>query len=399
MLKEFKILDAYEKMFYSDKNYFLISGGRGSGKSTQVAAYFLIKLLGDEFFRGVVSRFSAKSVKFSIYQDIIDLATDWGILSSLQLAGEEIVNPENENKIITHSFRISDNTQIAKSKGLARATHLIIDEAQELPSEEEYIKVIDSFRTKGVERKIFIVFNPTSKRHWIHKRFYIDGRPNPKWEEDHEWIHTTYLDNINNLDPKKILEWERARVTDPDYYNHHILGQWRAAWEGVIFDRFSTDPTDWTSEPAYGLDWGFASDPTAVIEVQIRGRDLKLKEILYTTGLTNREISQHLLNKGISQRASIIADSAEPKSISEMKSLGWSNLQGAKKGPGSVISGIKLIKDYNLFVDPGSTNLIRELETYRWKEGTEIPIDSDNHLIDALRYVLSSTGKGKYNII
>jgi phage terminase large subunit len=397
-MREFKVLQAYADLFYSDKTYFLISGGRSSGKSTQVAAYFVIKLFSDEFFRGVISRYSAKSVKMSIYQDILDVLKDWNLLDRVQIAGQEIINPVNDNRIITHSFRIPDATMSAKGKGLARVTHLIIDEATELPSEEEYIKVQDSFRVKGVERKIFIVFNPTSKLHWIHKRWFIDGKPNPKWFIDHCFIHTTYRDNANNIDHTKMEEWERMKTLDSEYYSHHILGEWRDAYIGKIFKDWHFDynpPHD--AEITYGLDFGFSSDPAACIEVKRKGNQIWIREILYSTGLTNDDLYSELNRKGIDERSTVIADSAEPKSIEDLRKMGLRRIVGAKKGAGSVIRGIKLISSLEVHCDSRSQNLIDEYNSYVWKVGTDIPQDKNNHIIDALRYALSQeTPTGVY---
>ena len=114
MIKEFRVLDEYAPVFYSDKSYYLISGGRASGKSTQIAAYFLIKLMGDEFFRGVISRYTQKSIKSSIYRDILDLAEQWGIKSFLRIEGDEVINPSNGNMIITHAMRLADGTMTAR---------------------------------------------------------------------------------------------------------------------------------------------------------------------------------------------------------------------------------------------------------------------------------------------
>ena len=165
MDKAFKFLPYYGPLFHSDKTYFLISGGRASGKSTNAAAYFLVMLMNDTYFRGVIARYTQKSIKSSIYRDILDLIEDWGISSYIRIDGDEITNRINGNMILTHAMKLADGTQTAKGKGLAKVTHLLIDEATELPSEEEFIKLNDSFRTKGVDRKILILFNPTTKRH------------------------------------------------------------------------------------------------------------------------------------------------------------------------------------------------------------------------------------------
>ena len=279
----------------------------------------------------------------------------------------------------------------AKGKGLAKVTHAIIDEATELPSEEEFIKMIDTFRTKGSERKIFVVFNPTSKLHWIHKRWFIDGQPNPKWLLDHEFIHTTYQHNIQNLDPTKVAEWERMKDIDPEYYEHHVLGMWRDAYLGRIYSNwnFSYDPPA-DAETFYGLDFGFSSDPTAVIEVKKKDNRIWIREILYKTGLTNDEIVSVLMSRGLDERSLIIADSSEPKSIEELRRAGLKRIQGAVKGPGSVINGIKRVASMEVFCDPKSQNLIDEYNSYIWKVDKDVPEDRNNHILDALRYALTS---------
>ena len=392
-MKEFKILEPYAPLFWSNKTYYLISGGRASGKSTQSAAYFLMKLMGDDFFRGVVSRYTQRSIKSSIYRDILDLAEQWGLKPFIKLDGDEIHNLKNGNMIITHAMRLADGSMSAKGKGLSKVTHLLIDEATELPSEEEFIKLNDSFRTPGVDRKILILFNPTSTRHWLHRRWYIDGKPNPKWFRDHEFIHTTYHINQHNLDPKKILEWEGMKLQDPEYYSHHILGEWNDGVQGRIFRdwQFNYQP-DPEAKVIYGVDFGFSSDPTTIIEVRKHGRHLWLKELLYETGLTNEDLSTIMQGLGISKTARIIADSAEPKSIETLRRLGWRNCQGAAKGPDSVRKGIDTVKSHQVWVDPESSNLIDEYNLYSWDKTGQRPEDQHNHCMDAIRYALSQEG-------
>ena len=390
MNKEFRILDVYAPIFYSDKTYYLISGGRGSGKSTQVAAYFLIKLMGDEFFRGVISRYTQRSIKSSIYRDILDLAEQWGIKSFLRIEGDEVINPANGNMIITHAMRLADGTMTARGKGLARVTHLLIDEATELPSEEEFIKLNDSFRTKGVERKIFLLFNPTTVRHWIYKRWYIDSKPNPKWLDDHEYIHTTYHCNEQNLDAKKITEWEKMREIDPEYYDHHIMGLWSEGLLGRIFKHWQfTYQPDPEAQVFYGLDFGFSNDPTALVEIKKKGNKIWLRELIYETGLTNDDISLLMEKAGLKKTAIVIADSAEPKSITELLRMGWRNIQGAYKGPDSIRNGVNKLLSYEVFCDPSSKHLVDEYNLYSWDKTGDKPEDDNNHLMDAIRYGLS----------
>jgi phage terminase large subunit len=395
--KQFKFLDWFAPVFYEqDKTYWVISGGRASGKSTQAAAYFLMKLLGKEYFRGVVSRYTQKSISSSIYRDILDLVADWGVAPFLTIKGEEIRAVGSKNMITTHAMRLQEGTVTAKGKGLARVTHLLIDEATELPSEEEYIKLIDSFRQKDAERKIFMLFNPTSKSHWIFKRFFLpDGQPNPKWAHNHGYLHTTYKDNLSNLDPKKVQEWEDLGAYDPDYYSHHIKGEWRDIGDGQVFKnwKFEFNP-DAEAEIVYGLDWGFAADPTALVKVYKRGKSIWAEELLYSTGLTNEDISAAMDRLGVPRAASIYADSAEPKSIETLRRLGWRNLSPAQKGPDSVRAGIDRLRSFEVYVKPSSENLIEEYYNYAYRHGTDKPVDSYNHLMDALRYATHSLQEG-----
>ena len=400
MNPDFEILEPYGVLFHSKKPYYLISGGRASGKSTNVAMYFIIKLFEEDYFRGVIARYTAKSLTHSIYQDILDLLEQLNLKGFLQISGDTIAHP-NGNQIITHAMKIAEGTMSAKSKGLASVTHLLIDEATELPSEEEYIRLVDSFRTKGVERKIFLCFNPTSKDHWIYRRFYNpDGTPNPKWSIDHNFLHTTYHCNIDNLDMTKVEEWERMRDIDPEYYNHHILGEWSDLNQGAVYKTWTFEyQPDPEAERLIGMDFGYSNDPTAIIDVRRRGNRLWIKELLYETGMTNTDIIEALNRLGISKRDYILADSAEPKSIEEVRRAGY-NIHPAVKGPDSVRHGIQKVSAYEVYADPRSENLKTEYMNYVYRTGTNTPKDDYNHLMDSLRYALSrEKASGKYALI
>ena len=396
MNKEFKFLDAFHPIFYEDKTYWILSGGRASGKTTNVAAYFVMKLMGPDYFRGVIARYTSRALTNSIYRDIVDIISDWGLAAYIEVKGDEICSKRNGNMIITHSMKLAEGTMTARGKGLARVTHLLIDEATELPSEEEYLKLIDSFRTKGVERRIFLLFNPTSKQSWIYKRFYLpDGTPNPKWMNNHGYIHTTYKDNEHNLDPTKIKEWEDALYSDPVYYAHHILGQWRDIGEGSVFKNWSFDyQPDPEVEIVYGLDFGFSSDPTALVRVKKKDKRLWVEEMIYHKGLTTEDLSSLMDSAGVPKHASIYADSADPRSIETLRRLGWKNIYAAIKGPDSIRSGIDKIHTYQVSANPKSENLIEEYYNYAYRLGTDKPIDNYNHAMDALRYAVGALQEG-----
>ena len=343
-----------------------------------------------EYFRGVIGRYTQKALTNSIYRDITDLITQWNLDTYLEIKGDEIRNKLNDNMILTHALKLAEGSMTAKGKGLARVTHLLLDEATELPSEEEYLKLIDSFRQKGAERKIFLLFNPTAKSHWIFKRFYLpDGQPNPKWLKNHGFLHTTYLDNSDNLDPTKVAEWEDLAQQDADYFAHHIMGEWRDIGEGQVFKgwHFEHNP-DPEAEVVYGMDWGFANDPTALVRVHKRGKKLWVEELLYQTGLTNEDIYDRMVSLGIPKDAVIYADSAEPKAIETIRRLGYRNIRPTAKGPDSVRAGIDKVRTYEVYVHPQSSNLIEEYYQYAYRSGTDKPIDAYNHAMDSLRYAV-----------
>jgi len=391
----FRFLDAYAPLFYFPHRYFLISGGRAGGKTYNTVAYCIYKLFDPEYCRIVIARYTQRSIKSSIYRDIIDLIEKWGLTSFIRFEGEDIVNIQNGNRMMTHSFKMTDKSAIAKSKGIANPTILLIDEAQELPNEEAFIVLNDSFRNTQGHTQIILLFNPESKAHWIYKRWYLNSKPNPIWLDDHCFIHTTYKDNPY-IDPLKVREWERMRDIDPKYYSKHILGEWQEIAEGQIFDNWKAgwDP-DPEAKRIIAIDFGFSNDPTAVIDCRMRNTKLWVRELFYGTSMTNQDLAEILKANGITRADTIIADSAEPKSIEELRRAGFT-VRPAIKGPDSVRSGISKLLSKEVYVDPSSKNIWNEYENYRWMQGVNRPIDEYNHAMDAIRYALSGETSGQY---
>jgi len=392
----FRFLDAYAPLFYYDHRYFLISGGRAGGKTYNTVAYCIYKLFdSNEYVRIVIARYTQRSIKSSIYRDILDLLEKFGLMPFVKFEGEDIVNIQNGNRIMTHSFKLTDKAAVAKSKGIANPTMLIVDEAQEIPNEEAFIQLNDSFRNTQGHTQIILLFNPESKAHWIYKRWYLNGKPNPKWLDDHCFIHTTFEDNPY-LDPLKVKEWQRMRDLDTKYYSKHILGEWQEIAEGQIFDNWKPgfDP-DMEAKRIIGIDFGFSNDPTAVIDVRIKNTKIWVKELFYGTSMTNQDLAEILHKTGVTRNDVIIADSAEPKSIEEIRRAGFT-VRPAVKGPDSIRSGISKLLAKEVYVDINSKNIWNEYENYRWMQGINKPIDEYNHAMDAIRYALSGETVGQY---
>jgi phage terminase large subunit len=247
--------------------------------------------------------------------------------------------------------------------------------------------------------------NPATKESWIYKRFFENKgitEGSNKTTKDTTYIHTTYLDNINNLSPSFIEQVEEIKIRRPEKYKHTILGGWLNKAEGVIFNNWSIGEFKEEGISVFGQDYGFSADPTTLVEtnIDVKNKIIYLRLHCYKQGLTTSQIAQ--LNLQFAKDKLIVADSAEPRLINELKHLGC-NVVGAIKGADSVVYGISLLQDYDLVVDSDSIDLHKELNNYSWLEKkSKTPIDKFNHALDAIRYAvsyqLSNPNKGKYNI-
>jgi phage terminase large subunit len=317
----------------------------------------------------------------------------------------EIVNKHSNSKIVFRGIKTSSGDQTANLKSLQGVTTWILDEAEELTDETTFDKINLSIRQKGKQNRVILILNPTTKEHWIYKRFFEDRGIQSGFNgvnEDTTYIHTTYLDNIDNLDSSFIEEIERIKVNNVKKYNHVILGGWLDKAEGVIFSNWSVGEFKEVGKSVFGQDYGFSIDPTTLVQTSIdkTNKKIYIKECLYKPKLTTTEIiNENIRYAGLNL---IIGDNAEPRLIHEIKSKGL-NITEAVKGPGSISAGIALLQDYELIISPESINIIKELNNYCWLEKkSNTPIDDFNHAIDAIRYAvyyqLANPNKGKYNI-
>ncbi len=291
-------------------------------------------------------------------------------------------------------FFSADNP--AKLRG-ARRDVLFINECNNVEWESYYQLAI---RTR---KFIYLDYNPVAE-FWVDTELMKDN--------DAEMIVLTYKDN-EALDASIIKEIEKAR--DKAETSSYWANWWRVYGlgeignlQGVVIDNWQqceTIPMD-AKLVAYGTDFGFTNDPTTLIAVYKQEGKLWVDELLYRTNMTNSEIGNFYKTQNIG-RAEIICDSAEPKSIEELRRQGF-NVHPAMKGPDSIKIGIDILKRYEIMVTKRSTNLIKELRSYLWetdRDGklTGKPIDHNNHAIDALRYIglnkLNNRPAGKYATI
>jgi phage terminase large subunit len=267
---------------------------------------------------------------------------------------------------------------------------LYINEANELYF-EDWQQLI--FRTT---EKAILDYNPSDEFHFIYEKI--------KPREDADFYITTYKDNPF-LSNEIVSEIERLKSIDENYWNIYGLGQIGSS-QALIFriNECNSIPTE-AKFLSYGMDFGFTNDPTTLVAIYQQGDNIYLKELLYQTGLTNRDINDKLKFHEV-ERKEVFADSAEPKSIEELYRMGW-NIKPATKGQGSVNIGIDMMKRYKLFVTKDSVNMIKEFRNYKWQEDKNgnilnVPVDMFNHTIDAIRYglydKLARPNYGKYAV-
>ena len=370
--------------------YFIVTGGRGSGKSFAINSVLLL-LTYQAGHTILFTRYTLRAAGISIIPEFIEKLELLGVIDQFKITKDEIINKGNGSKIIFRGIKTSSGDQTANLKSLQGITTWVMDEAEELNDEDIFDKIDLSVRNKIQENRVILILNPTTKEHFIYKRWFEDrgvSAGSNITKEDTTYIHTTYLDNIDNLSESYIKQIETMKVRRPNRYKHTIEGAWLDKAEGVIFTDWSIGEFKQVGKVVYGQDYGFSNDPSTLVKTSIdkENKVIYIQLCFYQTKLTTSEILQ--LNKKFAADNLIVGDSAEPRLITELSRD--CNVVPAIKGQGSITFGISLLQDYDLVITEDSTELIKELNNYCWLEKkSQTPVDNFNHAIDALRYAVS----------
>ena len=367
-------------------------GGAGSGKSFFVGQKTILKAL--QYKRKIlVIRKVGNTLKDSV----------WAMYKRLLYKMPQVIKSVNKSdytiELINGSvflFKGLDDSE--KIKSIEGITDIVIEEASEI-TEEDFDQLNLRLRAACGLLQIYLMFNPVSKANWVYKRFFANGTP-----ADTKIIHTTYKDNPR-LPKEYVDELLRLERTNPAYYKIYVLGGF-ATLDKLVFPvktiRLISDDEVKDLPFWIGMDFGYTNDPTAITW----GRCDKANKKLYITGeydkrgMTNDVIATTITDLGFAKER-IVADSAEPKSIAELKRLGISRIKPAVKGPDSVKNGIDNLQRYDIIIDERCLNTIEEFDNYTWvkdkKTGEYInqPIDSFNHHIDSIRYGIQAISKKK----
>ena len=377
----------WAKPLLNPKRYKGAKGGRGSGKSHFFAEMLVESHILNPDCNSVCIREIQKSLKFSAKKLIEDKIRSMGVSHLFDITLTEIRNKNGNGIIIFQGMQDHTSDSIKSLEGFDIAW---CEESQSI-SKRSIELLLPTIRKKDSE--VWFSWNP-----------YMDNDPvetmiNWNKDEDSICIHVNYLENPF-IDDILIKEAERHKRNKPDSFDHVWLGKYATKSDSQIFkDKY--DIKDFIIDesfgnPLFGMDFGFANDPTTGIKVYIKNDILYISDEAYKVGLELDDTSMYLKSKIKDiEKYVICADCARPESISYLKRNGLPKIRGVKKWSGSVIDGIEFIKSFDkIIIHPKCENTISEFRLYSYKidkrTDTILPDveDSNNHIIDAIRYAL-----------
>ena len=377
--------------------YRVVKGSRSSKKSVTMALWTIYNIMIHQQANMLVIRKTYRTIKDSCYAQLKWAIHRFGV-DAFFLCKEsplEITYIPTGQKIF---FRGLDDplkvTSITVETGVL--CWLWIEEAYEITKETDFDTLDESIRGKlpqDLFKSVTLTFNPWNDRHWIKARFF------DKKDSEVLAMTTNYLMN-EFLDESDRKIFERMKVENPRRYNVAGLGEWGVV-DGLVYENWEEKLFDWQEvssmpdvDSAFGMDFGYTNDPTAMFcgLISNNQKTIWVFDELYKKALTNEMIYNEVSKMGYAKEK-ITADSAEPKSIEELRRLGLRRIKAAGKGKDSVMNGIQKIQDYHIIVHPRCVNFLTEISCYAWeqdKSGTAInrPIDDYNHLMDAMRYAM-----------
>lgn len=377
--------------------YRVVKGSRASKKSTTTALNMIYRIMTYPDSNGLVIRKVFRTVKDSCFSQLkwaihrLKVDKYWKATNSPL----ELTYLPTGQKIL---FRGLDDplkvTSVAVDKG--SLCFLWIEEAYEIMSEDDFNMLDESIRGQvpdGLFKQITLTLNPWNDRHWIKRRFF------DREDKDILAITTNYKCN-EWLDQADLKVFDEMKTHNPKRYRVAGLGEWGVV-DGLVYENIEEKRFDISSligqegiESVFGLDFGYTNDPTALFcgLIDLKNKLIYVFDELYKKGLSNKKIYEEVEAMG-HRKESIIADSAEPKSIDELRSLGLTRVRAAKKGKDSILNGIQFIQDFKLVIHPRCVNFLTEVTNYQWAKdkfdnSINKPIDDFNHLMDAMRYAI-----------
>lgn len=390
----------YNSFWNSRKRYRVLKGGKGSKKSTTTALNLIYRLMKYPQSNILVVRAVMNTHRDSTFAQLKWAQEKLGVshLFKNNVSPLEMTYIPTGQKILFRGF--DDVLKLASTtveKGYL--CWVWIEEAFEIESEADFEKLDLSVPRGNIPDHLFkqttLTFNPWSEHHWLKKRFF------DKLSADVDSYSTNYLIN-EFLDNTDKAVFERLKEENPRRYAVAGLGEWGIA-EGLIYENWEVkefdykklgeaDKAEWQYRSFFGLDYGYSNDPTAFIAFVVNPitKEIFVYDEHYEIKMLNSDIAKMIISKGYAKER-IRADAAEPKSNDDLRRLGLLRITSSVKGKDSIVNGITAIQEYKIWVSPRCRNTIAELSSYCWKKdrsdnGTNVPDDKNNHLMDAMRY-------------
>ena len=364
-------------------------GGASRGKSHGVVQKVIIKALQDwkKPRKVLFLRKVGTTVKDSIFEDVKAMLSYFQILDQCKINKSEY-RIELPNGALFLFKGMDDPEKIKSIKGIS---DVVMEEASEF-NLEDYTQLTLRTREKAhKDKQIYLMFNPVSKSNWVYTYFFI------KRPKNTAIYHTSYKDNrfLDDLTKENI---EELANRNPAYYKIYALGEF-ATLDKLVFPKYEKallSKEDLAHLPSFfGLDFGYVNDASAFIHMKVdeQNKRIYFMEEYVKTGMLNDEIASMIHKLGYAKEI-ITADSAEQKSIAEIRRLNVPRIRPARKGKDSIKQGIQYLSQFEFVVDERCVKLMEELENYTWKKDKKTneyinePTDSYNHVIDASRYAI-----------
>ena len=360
-------------------------GSAGSAKSYFITQKLIIRCC-NEKIKVLVCRRTATTIRntcFSLFKDII---AKWKLTPYIKIRESDFnIKFPNGSEIIF--IGLDEETKLLSLNDIGT---IFIEEAFEVP--KNIVEQLNlRLRGKTKNQQIIMAFNPISKHHWLHD--FCEVNPPTSFT----FIHSTYKDNPF-LNAEYVAELEELYTRNPQKARVFCDGEWGIDADGLVFHNWKVqefDHAEINGQLMVGLDFGFVNDISAIVAsiMDEANKRIYIFKEWGATGKTNADLVKAITALGFN-KSTIIADSAEPKSIEEIKRAGINKIRACKKGPDSIMHGIQKLQNYEIIVHPSCTGIQAEFENYTWQKDkhTDIyinkPIDDWNHFIDALRYSL-----------
>lgn len=365
-------------------------GGGSSGKSHGVVQKVVVKALQQwRYPRKILwLRKVGATIADSLFQDVKGCLIDFKVwdLCEWNKTDNRVVLPNGA----VFLFKGMDNSE--KIKSIKGISDVVMEEASEFVMNDYTQLTLRLREKKHLNKQIFLMFNPVSKLNWVYKYFFAGEPHKNTLIKQSSYKDNKFLDEMtkNNL--------EDLANRNPAYYKIYALGEF-ATLDKRVFPKYDTDilnKDDLRHLPSYfALDYGYVNDPSAFIHVKVDKKNKKLYIIdeYVKTGMLNDELANVIKQLGYAKER-ITADSAEKKSIAEMKREGIERIKPSMKGADSIMAGIQFLSQFDIVVDERCYKTIEELDNYTWKKDKQTdeyynePVDTYNHCIDALRYAV-----------